>query len=757
MKVKFLLAATIFSCLTIDVLAQVSVSGKIVSAETNEPVVGANIRVDHSLAGCTTNGKGEFSINNLPDGKHLLSITHVSYLPQKYTATGSEENIIIKMRESYMNLGQVVVTGTGTHRRMTNSPMPVQVITSKDLGNANVTSLEDALVKLTPNVTTMTNGMGTTLSLNGMNEDYMLVLENGKRLTGDDRYTRINVANIKRIEILSGAASALYGSDAIGGVVNIITDDSKNALNVSSYTHYTSKGRFNENINVDVNAGKFSSYTSYQRKEADNWQVNDIDENGYKTGRPMSTGFHSDNISQRFTYNATDRLSFYVRGNYYDYETRRPETATYFKASKKKDENGNIIYDETQAYKYNMLHNTYTYGAGAKYMINKSAYIDADFYADNYTSKYDYFLKDGDFERGDKETRKETHYYNATIKGIFKPNKWNKVSTGIEYINEHFSSESDYINFKNMYTLALFAQDEISILKELQAVVGLRYIYNENFKNYATPNVAIMYKPGNFNFRAAYATGFRSPTLSQLYASDEAKTGTRATIGNPDLKPEKSNFFSLNGEYTCSRFSISVTGFYNDIKNMINYRTLSEDEIKQMGLEELNQRYPTIRQRDNVDRAKIKGISVNANVYVGAGVTVGGGYIYTDSEAKTLEYDSKTKQNVTVTTPVDKSVKNAANVNARWDHDWNNYHLNINLNGHIQGERYSSTYGYAPKYQQWDLNTCHTFNLDTFILEPGLGIENIFNKRDDRPWNSNFSTINPGRAVYISLALKFRK
>ena len=71
MKVKLLLTAITLSCLAIDVLAQVSISGKIVSADTNEPVVGANIRIDQSLSGCTTNGKGEFNINNLPDGQHV--------------------------------------------------------------------------------------------------------------------------------------------------------------------------------------------------------------------------------------------------------------------------------------------------------------------------------------------------------------------------------------------------------------------------------------------------------------------------------------------------------------------------------------------------------------------------------------------------------------------------------------------------------------------------------------------------------------
>ena len=100
---------------------------------------------------------------------------------------------------------------------------------------------------------------------------YILILENGRRLAGEDRYTRINVANIKRIEILNGAASALYGSDAIGGVINIITDDARNTVNVSSYTHYSGEGRLTESVNADVNAGKFSSYntpTSAVRQEA---------------------------------------------------------------------------------------------------------------------------------------------------------------------------------------------------------------------------------------------------------------------------------------------------------------------------------------------------------------------------------------------------------------------------------------------------------------------------------------------------------
>ena len=160
---------------------------------------------------------------------------------------------------------------------MKDSPVPVSVITAQDIREANLSTMEEVLTKMNASFAFVTSGMGTTMSLNGLNDDYILVLENGRRLAGDDRISRINVANIKRVEILNGAASALYGSDAIGGVINIITDDAKNVIQVSSDTRYGSKGRFSEAVNADFNQGKFGSYTSYQRLQADGWQLNALE------------------------------------------------------------------------------------------------------------------------------------------------------------------------------------------------------------------------------------------------------------------------------------------------------------------------------------------------------------------------------------------------------------------------------------------------------------------------------------------------
>lgn len=670
-----------------------------------------------------------------------------------------------------IDLNPVVVTGTGTYHKADNAPIAVKVISAQELHNANVSSLQDALQQLTTNITTQTNGMGTFVNFNGVSDDYLLILENGKRVSGDDRLSRISLDNIKRIEILSGAASALYGSDAIAGVINIITEESRDKVSASAMTRLTSKGRLNEDINVDVTKGKFSSYSSYNYRQADNWQVNKYQE--FKegdnsvlklTGRPMSQGFHSHNFSEKMEWRFSDALNIYVRGNIYDYLTHRPQNATYYKQSQDKTTK-EYKYTSTQAYTYDLHHRSYNYGAGARWELNRNSHLYLDLYSDNFTSKYDYW-QTATAEAYD-ETRKQTRYYNETLKGIFRLADWNKLSGGIELVQESLNSASDNIDGKNTQTYNVFAQDEIRIIGGLEAVIGARYTYNNNFGSHFSPNVAVFYAlPVGSNgealrFRASYAGGFRTPTLSQLYATDQAKTSSRYTINNTALKPESNDFWNANIEYANRWMSISVTGYINKIRNMINYRTMTNEEIAAnpylSGLKE--EGWTTIRQRDNIDRATIKGINANVKVLLPCGFTIGGGYSLTDSKAETMALDTKTQEYVVTESPVDKSVKGVANVNASYDLTTkmanSKYHLNVTINGHMQGRRYSSTYGYADGYSQWDINTRHTFTMARCILEPGIGIENVFNKRDTTPWNSNYSTITPGRAVVASVRLKF--
>lgn len=666
--------------------------------------------------------------------------------------------------ERTQTLNPVVITGTGTYRRANTSPVAVKVISAKELRDAQVTNLQDALTKLTTTVTSHTNGMGTFINFNGVSDDYIVILENGKRVSGDDRWNRISMDNVRRIEIFSGAASALYGSDAIAGVINIITDDIRKPVSVFSTTRVLNNGRMDEDIHIDVNQGHLSSQTAYTHHQADSWQVNRYQEfeEGDNTvlkltGRPMSTGYHSNNISEKLEWRFNDQWSVYLRGSYYDYLTDRDRSATYFTQKKGTDDTGTTTYTYTpkQAYTYDLHHRSYTYGGGARWAPNQRIHVYLDAYSDNFDSRYDYW-QTADKEAYD-ETRKRTHYVNEALRGIFRLADWNKLSAGVEFVQESLHSESDNIDFETTNTYNLFAQDEVKIVKGLEGVVGVRYTQNDHFGAAFTPNVGLFYHIRGFRLRASYAGGYRTPTLSQLYATDQAKTASRYTLNNPDLKPEKNHFLNVNVEYSNSWVSLSVSAFMNKIRDMINYRTMTQAEIDaDAHLTDIQaEGWKTLRQRDNIDRATLRGISASVKFLLPYGLTLGGGYTFTDSEAKTQTLDKNTQTYVVTTSPVDKSVRHVGNVMASWDKTWKQYHLCITLNGHMQSRRYSSTYGYADAIGQWDIMTHHTITLRNFTLEPGLGIENLFNQRDRSPWTSNYSTINPGRSYLVSLRMVY--
>ena len=148
-----------------------------------------------------------------------------------------------------IDLNPVVVTGNGHHQLLKSTTTPVHVLSQKAIKETGATDFQDVLTKLMPQVSFTPNAMGSYIRVNGLGNKYVLVLVNGKKMIGDIAgnvdLTRINMSKVKRIEVLDGAASALYGSDAIGGVINIITDEnSRDNVAVSSDTRVSGKGQF---------------------------------------------------------------------------------------------------------------------------------------------------------------------------------------------------------------------------------------------------------------------------------------------------------------------------------------------------------------------------------------------------------------------------------------------------------------------------------------------------------------------------------
>ncbi len=621
----------------------------------------------------------------------------------------------------------VVVTATGTQRRMVDSPAPISVITAKEIETSGVTRLDDALLKLSPSFSTHTSGMGTTMTLNGLDDDYFIFLMNGRRVERDYPFHQINMSRVKRIEILSGASAVLYGANAIGGVVNIITDEGTDMIDISSNTQVGSKGRLAESINADLNFGKFSSSSSYNLQRADNWQLNGFEEDDDElipTISVASVGFERESASQKFGYKFNDKLSISANGGFYIYRTNRPT----------EEGEGDYTYD--------LYHEDYTYGADVTYKFSDKSQIIATYYGEKYYYYRDYTRFD---EEDGWEFQDRTIYNNANIRGIFAIGDSNTISAGGEYIVDALLDD-DYDD-KTM-TYALFAQDEFKLLKNLSGVVGVRYTHQSKFGSNVSPNASLMYKIGKFNLRASYASGFRAPTLAELYAEEKySKTSNRLSYSNEDLNPERSNYTSLNAEYNSKALSVSVTGFYNSISDMIAYNTLDEtiDYTYTSGSTEYTKTDVGQQQYQNVAQSEIWGINISANARLGAGFTIGANYTGLDPK------------NITDDEQIDKSVKNAITTHASWDHKWDFYKLNININGRYSDERYYSYDGsYAPDYWMFDLNTTHSFEMKKFFIEPAIGVENIFDYVDDRPYNSNYATLSPGRSIFASLTIRFK-
>ena len=734
MKALYAWVLAIAASLCVNVsYAQLTIKGTVLDSKSGNPISEATVRIPQTNIGVATNSRGEFILKNIPEGKHQLRASAMGYSISNINVDKSSSNLTIKLNEAPVNLNQVVVTGTGTHRRLKDTPVPVEVISSNDLKNAGVTTLQNAVTMLAPSFSFETTPMANYTTMNGMSNEHLLVLVDGQKLAGNisgaTDISRINMNNVKRIEILKGAASSLYGSDAIGGVINIITETPKNSINASSYTKYEKYNQLEQNVTADFTTKKFGSYSSYTYRQSDGWQLcdsavtikNGIAGKPFKTVRNASDKFSSNIFNQKFIFNPTKSLSLYVNGSFYNNSIDRPSTTV--------DKSG---------YEYNLYSQTYNFGIGGKYLLGGSDYISLDLYNDNYKNQNEYIVDTKTYKKGDKALNQKQHYWSSNLKGVFKLGSYNKLVAGTENIKENLENPDALAEKKSVYTLSLYAQDEFKI-KNFQAVAGGRYTYHQKFGSRFTPKISLMYTMGPVNTRISYASGFRAPSLKELYYIKEK--GSSISLGNPNLNPEKSNYYSINFEYIHNLFSASVTGYINEVKDLINLVTLKNPQSE---IPNYDPKY-TYKRYENVSKAKIKGLDFNIKGYVGAGLTIGGGYSYTYAR------DNETHTNLL------RSIRHSGNVNMNWEHNWGLYNLNLNLAGHLQSKRFEDAQEDAPGFSTWNFAVRNTLHIKNFTIEPSVGINNLFNYKDNRYYGFYYSTLSPGRTIFVSLLIKFSK
>lgn len=713
MKIKAILGLSLLLCVN-SVFAQnkgFNISGKVIDSNTKEPLMGVYITTGKQ--GSQTDGKGNFTIKDVPSGEVKLSTMYYSsyQMVSQSIALSRDTTITFSIKEKVIAIDEVVVTGTRTEKRLSESPVLTTVIPERDIKKAGSVSTLEALQDNLPGIVISPNAMGNNMRIKGLNSRYILFLVDGERLVsegagGNINLDQIDVNSIKKIEMISGAASALYGSNAVGAVINIITKEPKHKFEAGANVVAESNNTWKTNIDAGVNFDKISSRVGAFRNSSDGFGT---DGDGAYAARYEDYG-----ANLKFGYKPVQGVDVNVIGRYFRHETFNPVGSM------------NVAH---------ALTNTMTVGANGGYRsANEKNSIRLSV---NYDKFFDYDVLE---KKGDElKKNSEASYLSTRLVNTFNPTEKWEIVGGLEYNHEeNFSTESlgAAPTNKKLDDINLFAQGEYEILKNFDAVVGARYTYNTQFKSAFTPKVSLMYSISGFTFRGGVGSAFRAPSIKELYY-DFDHQGMFWVYGNPDLKAEKGLYSSLSAEYTKGYFNASVSGYYNDIDNKIT----QYDVINSAGA---NEKY-----YKNVSSATLKGMDVNISYTLFRELALKGCYSYCDAQ------DNSTGLQL------ESNVKHSATISATWNGKIARSPFSLQFAGRVnspilyqqmitdsQGVQTAELTESNP-YSIWKAVLVKPFRINKHTLELTLKCDNIFNFKET-------SFINPGRQYLIGIRYNFK-
>ena len=468
-----------------------------------------------------------------------------------------------KKKEKETEIKEVVVTATRSQKKLKDVPITVQVVTAEDIKKSQSTDFKTFLENEFSGINFTYNGGSPNINMMGFGGKYVLFLMNGERMAGETfdniDYDRIDIDNIERIEIIKGASSSLYGSNAIGGVINIITKDSKSPLDINAGYLYDSSRDHKLNLSVGTKQkwGNLSISSFYKMREP--YIIKDRISTGGIYNELNVAGFTNYGINPKLTFNLSPKINFSLTPGYY-FSERNPGTP----ASK-------IVRE--QYYNYNLGLKT-----NIKFNDNQNLIVSGTF--DRY-DKYDYFRKIKEKEKKyENEVWRISSQYNQNL---FKKHT---LVAGGEVFSEKllsfmFKNESTG-GRENAQTYSAFTQQDWVINPAVTLVTGARMDYHSIFKQYFTFRLSGMYRfDETMTIRAGYSGGFRSPTLKELYTNwFHPWGGGFQLMGNKNLRPETSDNFNVSIDFNFKKLNLTFITQYSKIKDKINLRGNIGDTLR---------------------------------------------------------------------------------------------------------------------------------------------------------------------------------
>ena len=584
------------------------------------------------------------------------------------------------------SLDEVVVTATKTELTQKENPRSVEVITKEDIQNTGAISVRDALRTATNiDIVSVNHGGGENISIRGGDTDGVLILVNGRRVAGENYFMsqgsnayaldRLNLSNVDHIEILRGPASAIYGSGAMSGVINIITKKSEKpefsvgvatgTNEMSNYYHYDTGKNDKVSVNVDVNFSKLRNIDSkagknllHGPKQAYNLNLDyEMDENNNLN---LMLDYAKDNLETRMR-------DFSVSSSAPD-DLKYPITS--FTSERK-----------TIALTYDGKNSNSDYSLSASYsQLNRDPYA-ADTPGTN---------------------EKKYKSWNIEARDTIRTSDNNKLIFGGEYRGDKASIYSGDNTVKNTDQYSLYLYDEYRVDNKLLLTPAIRYDYHKSFGSHTSPNLGATYFISDKSrFKANYGTSYRAPSVDELYGAftHGGIWGGMAIVGNPDLKPEKSKGWEISYEQEFGdTTSAKLTYFDNKKEDAISYK------IEMASPSQMGKFY-------NIDSTSSKGVEFEIKHDFGKGFTLVGNYNWLDS--------------------VDDTTGERLNYNAR-----NTYMAKLMWTEPIKKEWNITAWNKWYTDFQYDSDTVYSVNTFNFTVTKRwgdkyrvfAGIDNVFNK-----------------------------
>jgi outer membrane receptor for ferrienterochelin and colicins len=525
-------------------------------------------------------------------------------------------------------LNDVVVTATRTERLLSTLPLPTYVITATAIERTGVTRLNEILSQQTGLITTADFGGVEGIQMQGLDAAYTLILMDGVPLVGRSAGTldlsRVSVGNIERIEIVKGASSSLYGSEALAGVINIITKKPKSDLLSGSFSYrYATFNTMDTNASLNWKKKKFSGAVFADYFKSDGYDLDKI--TALKTVEP----YQNITIQPRFYFDFSEGFKLTLGTRYYhqkqDYKTIIQEL----------NYNGDASINE--------------WDIQTKLEQRWNSKINTDY--ELYTTNY----KNESFLNNPNNVLFEESFYNQwlfrpEIRTIFSINK-NKLTAGIglnyETLDRTYFDEK--VVFNSQYA---FLQYDYNPTDKWNILAGLRYDNNNQYESQLSPKLAINFKINtHLSLKSSIGYGFKAPDFRQLYFDFTNSSVGYTVLGynvaesqlnvlesqgqllyripgisfeNP-LKPESSINFNFGSFYQKEKLKIETNLFYNSISNLIDNQVVAQKTNGQ-----------NVFSYFNIDQIFTYGLELNSTYNFSSQFNVSVGYQYLIAKDKSV-------------------------------------------------------------------------------------------------------------------------